>query len=284
MEIDNLVTSHTGIGELLANELIKLGETVYTVFPSPKEVPMSFLGKINLKYGFVKFDQELNIEKGLPRKVKNIFHIYEAYTGPFPKIFMSNVTTTLLLLEWAKKVGVNKFILLSSGEVYGHGEEINENAPYNPRSFYATTKFHAETLSRYYSRNFELKILRLFFPYGKNLQQGYLYNLFESLKNTGVIETDYGVVCPTLIDDIIGPLIKLRDQPGNNVYNICGSPVQTLDLIREIESASGKNAKSKKTGKTILCGNCKKAIEELGFKETPFKEGLRQIVEKSSDE
>ncbi|MEO0155497.1 MAG: SDR family oxidoreductase, partial [candidate division WOR-3 bacterium] len=192
MEIENLVTCHTGIGELLTSELIKRGETVYTVFPSPKDVPMSFMGKINLKYGFVKFDQELNIEKGLPRKVKNIFHIYETYSGSFTKIFMANVTTTLLLLEWAKKVGVSKFILLSSGEVYGYGENIAENNPYNPRSFYATTKFHAETLSRYYNKNFEVKILRLFFPYGKNLLQGYLYNLIESLKNTGTIETDYG--------------------------------------------------------------------------------------------
>ncbi|MEO0128727.1 MAG: NAD(P)-dependent oxidoreductase [candidate division WOR-3 bacterium] len=278
MEIENLVTCHTGIGELLTSELIKRGETVYTVFPSPKDVPMSFLGKINLKYGFVKFDQELNIEKGLPRKVKNIFHIYETYSGSFTKIFMANVTTTLLLLEWAKKVGVSKFILLSSGEVYGYGENIAENNPYNPRSFYATTKFHAETLSRYYNKNFEVKILRLFFPYGKNLLQGYLYNLIESLKNTGTIETDYGAICPTLIDDIIEPMIKLRDQTGNSVYNICGSSIPLPHLIKEIESAIGKVPKKVSTGKTILCGVCAKAKDELGFKETSLKNGLQTII------
>ncbi len=278
MDIENLVTCHTGIGELLASELIKKGETVYTVFPSPKEVPMSFLGKINLKYGFVKFDQELNIEKGLPRKVKNIFHIYEAYSGPFTKIFMANVTTTLLLLEWAKKVGASKFILLSSGEVYGHGENIIENNPYNPRSFYATTKFHAETISRYYHKNFEVKILRLFFPYGKNLQQGYLYNLIESLKNTGVIETDYEAICPTFIDDIIEPMIKLRDQSGNAIYNICGSSIPVSELVKEISSTTGRAPKKTSTGKTILCGNCSRAKAELGYKETSLKDGIQTIV------
>ncbi|MEO0136115.1 MAG: NAD(P)-dependent oxidoreductase [candidate division WOR-3 bacterium] len=283
MEIDNLITSHTGIGELLANELIRRGETVYTVFPSPKEVPMSFLGKINLKYGFVKFDQELNYEKGLPRKVKNVFHVYELYSGPFPKIFMANVATTMFLLEWAKKVGVSKFILLSTGEIYGQGENLNENAPYNPRSFYATTKFHAETIARYYNRNFELKILRVFFPYGKNLQQGYLFNLFDSLTNTGIIETDYAIICPTLIDDVIEPLIKLRELPGSIVYNICGSPVPLPQLISEIESTTGRTVKNKKTGKTVLCGNCQKAIGELGFKETPLKVGLKQMLKNPNE-
>ncbi|MEO0095459.1 MAG: NAD(P)-dependent oxidoreductase [candidate division WOR-3 bacterium] len=278
MEIENLVTSHSGIGELLTSELIKRGETVYTVFPSPKDVPMSFLGKINLKYGFVKFDQELNIEKGLPRKVKNIFHIYETYSGPFTKIFMTNAATTLFLLEWAKKVGASKFILLSSGEIYGYGENITESNSYNPRSFYATTKFYAETLSRYYNKIFEVKILRVFFPYGKNLHQGYLYNLTESLKNTGIIETDYGAICPTLIDDIIEPLIKLRDVPGNSVYNICGSAISLSQLIKEIESAIGKTAKKLNTGKNILCGDCSKAKADLGYKETSLKNGIQTIV------
>lgn len=278
MEFENLVTSHTGIGELLISELIKKGETVYTVFPSPKDVPMSFLGKINLKYGFVKFDQELNIEKGLPRKIKNVFHIYEVYSGSFTKTFMANATTTLFLLEWAKKVGVGKFILLSSGEVYGYGDKISENAPYNPRSFYATTKFYAETLSRYYNRNFEVKVLRIFFPYGKNLQQGYLYNLIESLKTTGIIDTDYGAISPTLIDDIIEPSIKLRDRSGSAIYNLCGSSILLSQLIKEIESITCKSAKKVNTGNVILCGNCEKAREELGYKETPLKNGIKTLI------
>ncbi len=278
MEITNLVTSPFGVGEMLIENLLKRGETVYTIFPSPKDVPMSFLGKINLKYGFIKLDQELNLEKGLPRKVDNIFHIYEAYSGPFTKIFMANVTATLFLLEWAKKVGTKKFILLSSGEVYGHGDRINENAPFNPRSFYATTKFQSEILSRYYNKNFEIKILRIFFPFGKNLKQGYFYNLIESLKNTGIIETDYGTITPTLIDDIIEPLIKLRDTAGNTTYNICGSPVSLNQLIVEVESVTGKSAKKVNSGKSMLCGDPSRAKGELGYKETPLRDGIRTLI------
>jgi|UniRef100_A0A7V3RID4 nucleoside-diphosphate-sugar epimerase len=274
MEIENLITSHTGIGEMLISELIRKGESVFTLFPSPKDVPMSFLGKINLKYGFVKLDQDLNIEKGLPRKVKNIFHIYEVYSGPFTKIFMANTTATLFLLEWAKKVGASKFILISTGEVYGSGDGINESTPYNPKSFYATTKFYAETLTRYYNKVFEVKILRVFYPYGKNLNQGYIYNLLEALNSTGIIETEYSTICPTLIDDLVEPLIKSRDLPGNALYNICGTPIPLFELIKEIESITGKNAKKINIGKTVLCGDATKARTEIGYRETPFKEGI----------
>ncbi|MEO0216055.1 MAG: NAD(P)-dependent oxidoreductase, partial [candidate division WOR-3 bacterium] len=223
-------------------------------------------------------DQETNIEKGLPKKVSNIFHIYEVYSGQFTKIFMANVTATLLLLEWAKKIDAKKFILLSSGEVYGYGDKINENAPFNPRSFYATTKFHAETLTRYYNRNFEIKILRLFFPYGKNLQQGYIYNLIESLKESGIIETDYGTITPTLIDDIIEPLIKFRDSSGTTIYNLCGSSVPLNQLIKDIEANTGRVVKKLNIGKSTLCGDCSRAKSELGYKETPLKDGILTLI------
>ena len=130
MEIMNLITNPFGIGERLILELLKRGESVYTIFPSPKKVPMSFLGKLNLKYGFIRFDQDTYIEKTLPRRVKTIFHLYDSYTGALPSLFKSNTLATLLLLDWAKKVGASKFIYLSSGEVYGQGQSLKEKATY----------------------------------------------------------------------------------------------------------------------------------------------------------
>ncbi|GAI19723.1 unnamed protein product, partial [marine sediment metagenome] len=127
MEIANLVTSPFGIGEKLILELLNRGESVYTIFPSPKDVPMFFLGKINLKYGFLRFDREVNLEKVLPQRVKNIYHLHEVYSGAFTKIFKSNPGATLQLLDWARRNSVSRFIYLSSGEVYGHGKNLDEN-------------------------------------------------------------------------------------------------------------------------------------------------------------
>jgi nucleoside-diphosphate-sugar epimerase len=258
-------------------ELLKKGETVHTVFSSPKEVPMSFLGKINLKYGFVKFDRDHDLDKGLPRKALRVFHIYDIYTGSFTRLFNANTSATFFLLDWAKRVGVSQFIFLSAGEVYGHGQSLNEAAPYNPRSFYATTKFHAETLARYYHRSFELKTARLFFPYGKGLAQGYIYNLVEAVKSQGTIETEYGMICPTCIDDIVGPLMKIADLGGNQVFNLCGSPMPVSTIIKAIENITGKTPKKTNAGTVELTGDNSRSREELGLNTTTFLDALASM-------
>lgn len=282
METTNLVTSPFGIGEKLILELLKKGESVHTVFPSPKDVPMSLLGKAHLKYGFVKFDQETNIEKGLPRKAINVFHIYDIYTGPFIRIFTANTTATLLLLDWAKKAEIAKFIYLSTGEVYGQGNNLNETTAYNPRSFYATTKFQAEVLSRYYSKLFDIKTIRPFFPFGKVINQGYIHNLIESIKSGGNIETEYALITPAFIDDIIEPLIRVRELKesglGGPPYNICGSPMRIEDFIKVVEKNINKSAKNIRIGKTELAGNNSKAKDVLGYKETPIEEALKNTI------
>ncbi|HEX7320550.1 MAG TPA: NAD(P)-dependent oxidoreductase [bacterium] len=278
MEIANLVTHPFGIGEKLILELMKQGETVHTVYASPKDVPMSLLGKPRLKWGFYKFegDKDLNMEKGLPRKVETVFHIFDLYGGSIPRLMMANTMTTVLLLDWAKKVGAKQFIFVSTGEVYGNGRACSETTPYNPRSAYATTKFQSEIISRYYSRSIALKTVRLFFPFGKGMNQGYIHNLVESVKTNGTIETEYGTITPTYADDVIGPLIKVRGVNDVIGFNFCGNPMAVADVVKVIEGALNKTAKKVVMGKAELTGNNAKARELLGFRETPFDQAVRQ--------
>lgn len=277
MEIANLVTHPFGIGEKLILELMKRGETVHTVYASPKDVPMSLLGKPQLKWGFYRFsgDKDLNIEKGLPRKVDNVFHLYDLYAGPVPKLVLANTMTTVLLLDWAKKVGAKQFILVSTGEVYGTGKECSETAPYNPRSAYATTKFQSEIISRYYAKAFMLKTVRLFFPFGRGVNQGYIHNLVESVRTGGAIETEYGLITPTYAGDVTGPLIKIRSINDTTGFNICGKSLAVSELVKTIEENLGKTANKVITGKTELSGNCAKARDALGYSETPIDQAVR---------
>ena len=275
MEFTNLITSPFGFGEKLILELLSRGESVYTVFPSAKDVPMSFLGKANLKYGFIKFDQELRIERSLPKKIKNVFHIHEIYTGSFLGLFKSNTLATLLLLDWARNVGASKFIYLSSGEIYGQGQNIREKDAYNPRSFYATTKFEAETLLKYYYKFFEIYTIRIFFPFGKNSNQGYVSNLEQLIKSESIVETEYGVIGTTFIYDVIEPLIKVREIKGNQIFNICGSPMKVNFLVDEIKKVCNKSPKKASVGKIELFGDNSKAKEMLGYNETLIQEALK---------
>ena len=274
-EAVNFVTSPFGIGEKLIFELLKKGETVYTVFPSPKGVPMSFIGKINLKYGFLKFDRDIQFDKALPKKVKYVFHLYEAYDGSYTSIFKSNPCATLFLLDWAKNAGVRKFIYLSSGEVYGQGHEINEGAGYNPRSFYATTKFETEVLFRYYVRSFALHTLRVFFPFGKNAPPGYISKLCKAIREGRPVDTEYRIISPTFIGDIIGPLMKLREIDGNEIFNICGSPIGVEDMIDRIKYISAGSPKKINVGTLELTGNNAKSKELLGYQETALNDAIK---------
>jgi nucleoside-diphosphate-sugar epimerase len=272
MEITNLVTSPFGIGEKLVLELLKRGESVYTVFPSPKDVPMSYLGKVNFKYGFFRFDQDTNPEKALPRRAVNLFHVYDIYSGPFLKVYTANTMATLALMEWAKKISVTKFILVSSGEVYGQGRGLAETAAFNPRNFYGNSKFQSELLTRFY-RHFEVKILRVFFPFGRDVD-GFVNKLIDSVKNGTPGETEYGVISPTYAEDVTEPLLRLRDLKGNYSFNLCGRPISVDSLVKMAVRILNQSDSKIKIGEAELTGDCQKARAMLGYQETPFETAL----------
>lgn len=279
MEMTNLVTSPFGPGEKLILELLKRGESVYTIFPSPKNVPMSFLGKINLKYGFVQFDRDVFLDKTLPRKVKYVFHLHELYSGPFTRLFKSNPTATLSLLEWARKADVSKFIYLSSGEVYGKGKHIDEKASHDPHSFYATTKFETEILFKYFHKALNISVARVFFPFGKNVD-GYVAHLFQSVKSGDSIETEYKTITTTFADDIVGPLLRMRDVKESDTYNICGEAIGIENLVNRMTALCESSPKKVAVGKIELTGNCAKAQKELDFTPTPLDDALKRTFSK----
>ncbi len=272
-----LVTSPFGLGEKLILELLKTGESVYTIFASPKEVPMSFLGKINLKYGFIRFDLDSNFEKSLPKRVKCVYHLYEMYYGPFTAVFKANTCATLQLLDWSKKAGVGKFIYMSSGEVYGDGSQLNESNSYNPKSFYATTKFETEILFRFYAKFFSIDTLRVFFPFGRSHRQAYLCNLYQAITNGEAIDTEYGIINPTYVDDMVAPLIVLQEKKENHIINFAGEKVKVQELIDKMIKISGKTPKKIKIGNIELTGDSSRASQKFNYSATPWQEAIENL-------
>ncbi len=274
MEMMNLVTSPIGIGGMLISELLTKGESVYTIFSSPKDVPMSFLGKINLKYGFAQFDRDVTLEKALPKKVKNVYHLHEIYEGSFKKMFRSNTSASLVLLDWARTVGVSKFVYLSSGEVYGQGHNLNERSAYNPHSFYATTKFETEILLKYYRKTININTVRMFFSFGKDLNQGYIAHLYQSIKAGDSFDTEYRTISPIFINDTIMPLIKIREAPANAIFNVCGSSIDVGIFIEKIRRLCETSPQKVNIGKFELTGDNAKAKKMLSYMETPLDTAL----------
>ena len=274
MEFDNLITSPFGLGERLILELLRRGETVFALFPTPKDVPMSFLGKKNVKYGFLKLEQDPVLQKALPRRVKNIFHIFEQYKGSHITVFKANTLATLLILEWAKGASVEKMIYMSNGEVYGKGEAINEESPCDPHGFYATTKYQSENLLHFYQRFFRIATLRVFFPFGPGLEQGCIYEIASAIKHGDAANGKYTRITPTFVDDAIAPLINARELQEPGVFNICGSPVEINDLSEMIASVMQRSYDKKGKGKYNLVGDNSRASAKLGYSETELNKAL----------
>ncbi len=272
-----LVTSPFGLGEKLILELLKTGESVYTVFPSPKDVPMSFLGKINLKYGFIRFDFDSAFEKNLPKRVKCVYHLYEMYYGPFTAVFRANPCATLQLLDWSKKVGVEKFVYMSSGEVYGEGSHLDERTTCIPKSFYATSKLETEMLFRYYAKFFSIDTLRVFFPFGHGHRQAYLCNLYQAIMSGNAIDTEYGVISPTYVDDMVMPLIALQEKRESQLINFAGAPVRISELLDKVITVTGKRPKKIAIGQSELTGDSSKASRILGYSITSWQEAVESI-------
>jgi nucleoside-diphosphate-sugar epimerase len=274
IEFDNLITSSFGLGERLILELLRRGESVFAVYPTAKDVPMSFLGKKNIKYGFIKLEQDPILDRALPRRVKHVFQNFDVYRGRLAKLFKANTLATLLLLDWAKDAGVQTFTYLSSGEVYGSGENIDENAALDPQGPYALTKYQAEMLLEFYRKAFRINIVRLFFPFGKGVCQGLIADLARAIKDGEPARPDYRVISPTYADDAIGPLIAMREQRQDGVFNLGGSPVKVMALAEQIGQATGKAAAGLQCGSKPLHGNNRRAREKLGYVDTPLADAI----------
>ena len=274
VEFDHLITSALGFAERLILELINRGESVFAIYPTPKDVPMSFLGKKNIKYGFVKFESDPILDKTLPRRVKHIIHIFDVWSGRFSKVFKANTLATLLLLDWAKNVGAESFTYLSSGEVYGSGNEIDEDSGLEPHGFYATTKYQAEMFLKYYQRALRISTVRVFFPFGNGLEQGFLYELARAVKTGSPVESTYKLISPTFGDDIVAPLLNIHGLKQGGVYNLCGSAVSIEAIVDQIVKTIGKSPQKMKIGENALTGNNRFAREKFGYVETPIADAL----------
>ncbi len=108
--------------------------------------------------------------------------------------FKVNTEGTLNLLEVCRKLGIKKFVLMSSLTVHGKGEvPIDENATIAPLHPYGASKAAAEAIVHSYSNSFGIDafILRPNFIGGK-IPRGYtenlIYNFIKNLDEKGFIE------------------------------------------------------------------------------------------------
>jgi UDP-glucuronate 4-epimerase len=164
-----------------------------------------------------------------------------------------NINGTMVLLELAKKHGIEKFIFGSSSSVYGNNEKIpfseDDNVDF-PISPYAATKKAGELICHTYHHLYGVSItcLRFFTVYGPRQRPDLAIHKFANLieqdkpipvYGDGTMMRDF-----TYIDDIVNGIVTAMARcDGFNIYNLGESePITVNDLIAQIEKALGKKA------------------------------------------
>lgn len=238
-----LVTGCTGlIGSHLIPSLIEDGWFVYGIIRSESQlsdIPNYHPIVIDLASGF-----DIN---ALPNKVDVIIHLAQSRNfREFPElateIFRVNTEITLRLLDYGRKAQANKFVLASTGGVYGTNEfPFKEDAPWETSQkmgFYAGTKICSEILANTYNNYFDIDILRLFFVYGKGQEKSMLIPriITNIWKQTAIsLQGKNGIsINPIYVSDVISALRKTIRVSGSKTFNIAGNEILSLRDISNI--------------------------------------------------
>lgn len=221
-------------------------------------------------------------------------HVDRSITRARP-FYETNVVGTHQLLESARRAGVERFVHVSTDEVYGSIESgaWREDHVLEPNSPYASSKAGSDLVALAYHRTFGLNVMvtRCSNNYGprqfpEKLIPLFVTNLFDGHRVP--LYGDGGNVRDWLfVDDHCRAIVRvLEDGRAGQVYNIGGGTELTnLDLTRALLELCGADESMIEPVTDRLghdrryCVDWTKIHDELGYSpSTNFDEGLASTV------
>ena len=231
----------------------------------------------------------------LPKRYDMLVHLaqsehFREFPGKAQELFDINVRTVIQLLEHARRSGVKRVVLASSGGVYGYGEESfaesNLLKARDDLGFYAGTKFSAEILASNYAQYFNLIILRFFFIYGPGQKSGMLMpRLIKTVDEGGLItlQGDDGIrLNPIYVEDAANATDRAFSLDGFHRINVGGPEVVTMRVLGEkIGSVLDKRPVfevDQSAEPRHLVGDISQMSLKLGPPRTGLREGLGRTI------
>lgn len=149
------------------------------------------------------------------------------------EMFQINTYSTLDLLKYGKETGARRFILISSGAVYGYCQSpLSEESPRNPGDFYGRSKKESEVLLHQFEEGFtSAVILRLFFPYGPGQVKGIVPELVRRIKEgreITIYNERYPKINPIYVTDVVWAIEKALCLKGPYTINLCGDEILSV--------------------------------------------------------
>jgi dTDP-glucose 4,6-dehydratase len=224
-------------------------------------------------------------------------HVEKSIAEGASEFVATNVEGTRVLLDAIREEPVERFILISSSEVYGTAEAapMDEEHPLNPRSPYAATKAGADRLAFSYRATYELPIVivRPFNNYGprqhpeKVIPRFILQALADrplTVHGDGTASRDWLYVEDDA--EAIQAVIEADDAVVGETINLAtgrDAPVSEIaDLVLELtgKPASLKEHVEERPGQVHRhIGSTEKAEQLLGWRaRTSLEDGLERTV------
>jgi nucleoside-diphosphate-sugar epimerase len=184
----------------------------------------------------------------LPKDVQAVVslaqsHAFRSFPEGASEVFAVNVAAHLQLLEWARKVGVRRFVYASSGGIYGSRARLDVAesellAVDSPLGFYLGSKLCAEVIFQNYRHYFDTAaILRPFFIYGPGQRKDMLVSrLIRAVREGRPIQLhgrDGLRINPIYVDDAAAAFAAALKLSGCKVINIAGPETVSLRALGE---------------------------------------------------
>jgi dTDP-glucose 4,6-dehydratase len=225
-------------------------------------------------------------------------HVEKSIREGASEFVTTNVEGTQILLDAVRRAPVERFVLISSSEVYGTAESdpMDEEHPLNPRSPYAATKAGADRLAYSYFVTYDLPIviLRPFNNYGPRQHWEKVVPRFvtsalsdEPLTVHGdghatrdwlYVDDDAGAIVAAIeadVDAVAGEVINVATGVDVSISDIADLVLDLLGRPRSLKSYVPE--RPGQVDRHI--GSTEKADRLLGWRaRTSFAQGLERTV------
>jgi len=246
---------------------------------------------------WIKKDLSLPINGlNLPTSPDIIIHFAQSrHYRDFPErsrdIFDVNIRSTFSLLEFGRKVGIQKFIYASSGGIYGYSyERFMETDIINPVNFYLTSKYCSELLIANYNNFFTTVIFRFFFVYGKEQKEMLIPRLIKRIREKApiILHGESGIrINPIHISDAVKIFAPAVESKVSGVFNVSGDEVMSIrelaEIIGDLIGESPRFVREKSSIPGDVLGDNSRMKSVLGvIPEVSLKEGISAMIQASS--
>jgi nucleoside-diphosphate-sugar epimerase len=251
MVVKVLVTGANGfIGCHLSRWLVQEGYEVHKAVrqASAMQDHVFQVGDIN---GQTDWSQALDGVDVVVHAAARVHVLYETVTDPISEFRHANVDATINLAEQAHRMGVKRFVFISTIGVLGNYSRapfVEGKQPY-PSNAYSASKMEAEQqlLRLAKKTGLEVVIIRPPLVYGPGVKANF-YRLMQAIDHSKPMP--FGAVCNARdfisVANICSLITTCLTHPAaaNEIFLAAdGEPVSTPALIRKLAAAMGRKAK-----------------------------------------